>query len=273
MISLRDIQRAFCSAVLAGDAACMAALVNGADIPAHQRMQIYGNSNRLGFLAAMQATFPVIERLGGAQWFEQRARQYQLQFPSRSGDLQYVGVHFAEFLQAELSDTEYEYFVDVAKLEWAYQDVLIAADSTALNPAALGAIAADDYEHLVFVPRPALRLVESPHPVLAIWKAHQRDADLVEINLDSGPSRVLLIRCVDHVELRELSAASFALLGRFLQGAAFGAAVEAVAAGHAEFDLSASLRQLISLECFAGFHLRLSNAHSTDFNQSSETNS
>lgn len=271
MISLRDTQRAFCSAVLSGDMNCMASLVRGEDVPSEQRMQIYSNSNRLGFLAAMQATYPVIERLGGEQWFEQRARQYQLRFPSRSGDLQHVGAHFAEFLQAELSDTQYEYFSDVAQLEWAYQEVLTAAESVALDPAALSAIAADDYEHLVFVPRPALRLVESRYPILAIWKAHQPGTDLVDINLASGPSRILLIRCIDHVELRELSAAGFALLEQFTQGTFFGAAVEAVEASHAEFDLSASLRQLVSLECFAGFRLRNSSSVSTASNPPSES--
>jgi len=271
MISLRDTQRAFCSAVLSGNAACMTALVPDAGIPAALRVQIYGNSNRLGFLAAMQATYPVIERLSGEAWFEQRVRLYQLRFPSRSGDLQHVGSHFAEFLQAELSGTDYEYFAEVAKLEWAYQDVLTAADSGVLDPSALGAVAADEYEHLVFAPRTALRLVESPYPILAIWKAHQPDADLVQISLDSGPSRVLLIRCIDHVELRELSPASFALLGQFVRGAAFGAAVEVVAANHVDFDLNNTLRQLISLECFAGFHVRATDFHST-IHQSSESN-
>jgi len=257
MISLRDAQRAFGSAVLSGDSACMAELVQDAGIPAAQRVQIYGNSSRIGFLAALQATYPVIEQLAGAQWFEQRARQYQLKFPSRRGDLQYVGIHFAEFLQAELSDTNFEYFVDVARLEWAYQEVLVAADSATLDLAKLGSVSVDDYERLLLVPRPALRVVASPYSILSIWKAHQPGADGIEIDLNAGV-RALLIRRDDHVELRELSAASFALLEQCLQGVALGAALTAMQVDN-DFDLSATLQELMALACFSGCKVRAQN--------------
>ena len=230
-------------------------------------MRIYGNGNRLGFLAVMRASYPVVERLGSEVWFEQRALQYQPRYPSRSGDLQHVGAHFAEYLQAELSDTGYEYLADVARLEWAYQEALTAAESDSLDPAALGAVAADDYERLVFVPCSALRLVDSPYPVLTIWKAHQAGAELIEIKLDSGSSRVLVIRRDDHVELRELPVASFALLNQFMHGVALGEAVEAVLADDADIDVGAGLRQLMTLACFRAFRLRTTVSCSTDFPQ------
>jgi hypothetical protein len=256
MLSLRDTQRAFCSAMLSGDAACMKDSVRDAGIPAEQRLQIYGNSSRIGFLAAMQATYPVIKQLAGEQWFEQRARHYQLLFPSRSGDLQYVGSSFAEFLQAELAGTDFEYFADVARLEWAYQEVLIAADSATFDLAELGTVAANDYECLMLTPRSALRLIESAFPILAIWQAHQPGANSIEIRLDAGASRVLLTRHTDHVELRELPPATAALLEQCLRGVVLGAAVDAVTASHHDVDLSACLQQLMTLRCFARFHLQ-----------------
>ena len=267
MISLRDTQRAFCSAMFSGDASWMTQLVLADGVPVEQRMQIYANSNRLGFLAAMQSTFPVIEKLAGDAWFEQRVRRYQLQFPSRCGDLQYVGSRFAEFLRAELAGTDFEYFVDVARLEWAYQEVLIAAESDVLDPAVLGAVAAEDYERLVFAPRTALRLIESPYPVLAIWQAHQPGAAEADISLDAGPSRVLLIRRDDHVEMRELSAASAGLLGQCLQSVCLGEAVETLAAAQVDFELGSALRQLVGLSSFSAFHLHAARPHKISNNR------
>ena len=37
----------------------------------------------------------------------------------------------------------------------------------------LQAVDAEDYDRLLFVPRPALRIVESQFPIFAIWHANQ----------------------------------------------------------------------------------------------------
>jgi hypothetical protein len=165
-----------------------------------------------------------------------------------------VGDRYAQFLATELAGTHYAYFVDVARLEWAYQEVLTAAEHAPLAVGALEAVAAQDYERLIFVPRPALRLVESRHPILAIWKANQRDAESAAptVLLDSGPSRVLVIRRQDYVELRELAPPSFVLLEQFLRNTPLGVAAEAVAAD----ELGAALQHLIALETLGGIHIR-----------------
>jgi Putative DNA-binding domain len=257
MISLRDTQRAVCGAVLSGDAACMAELVRDDGIPAEQRMQIYHNNNQIGFLDTLAATYPVIKKLGGDDWFAQTVRQYQLRFPSRRGDLQYAGDRFAEFLRAELSGGGFDYFVDVAALEWAYQEVLIAADDAPLSPTALSDVAVADYERLIFTPRHALRVIESAYPVLAIWEANQADGSQAPtIRLDAGPDQILIVRGTAGVELRQLSNESCALLTQFSSGVTLGAAAEVLSNDHPDFDLAVNLRQLIALQAFSGFRLR-----------------
>jgi hypothetical protein len=144
MLSLRDTQRAFLSAALTGNSACMAGLVRENGLSVAQRLQIYANNTRLGLLATLQATYPVVERLGGPEWFAHSARRYQQQCPSRCGDLQYVGERYAAFLRADLADTPHDYFADVARLEWAYQQALIAAEDVPLVPGELLDVHADD---------------------------------------------------------------------------------------------------------------------------------
>jgi hypothetical protein len=252
MPSLREIQRAFVAAVLSGDAAGIVEFVRDDGIAPAQRMQIYRNNHSAVISATLAATYPVVERLSGSDWFAQSVAQYRRRFPSRCGDLQFAGERYALFLAAELAGTEYAYFADVARLEWAYQEVLTAAESAPLDPAALATIAADDYPQLKFVPRPALRLIESRYPILAIWKANQPDATPADaVLLDAGPSRVLVIRRADHVELRELPLPSFLLLEQFTRGAPLGVASDAVS----DVDFGPALQHLIVLETLGGCRL------------------
>jgi len=268
--SLGDLQRMFHRAVLSGDAGEVEPLIRSDGIPAARRVQIYGNNSRAGFLATLASTFPVIERLGGADWFQQSAREYQREFPSRSGDLQYVGARFSDYLRSRFAGTAFEYFCDVARLEWAYQEVLTAADSAPLDPAVLGAVAADDHERMVFNPRPAVRLIESAYPILTIWQVNRAGGDPraglpaggvpldtldATVSLDAGPSRVLVIRRADLVELREIAAPTAILLNQFLSGAPFAIAAAAVADAHSDAAIAGSLRDLIQFETIRGYRL------------------
>ncbi len=256
MVSLHEFQTRFRDAVLGGQVERMAGLVRADGIDPGLRLDIHRNNSWVGFHATLAATYPVVQRLAGEEWLRSSARRYQRAYPSSCGDLQYVGRQYAEFLRAELGTTEFAYFADVAALEWLYQEALIAAAGTAFDPAALADVAAADYERLVFGLQPSLRLVESPYPLFAIWKANQTDADgpAPAIRLDAGPSRIMLLRRSDHVELRELPAASYALLAQFARGQALGPAV-AAAASIEDFDLGETLRQLIALGTVSTFEL------------------
>jgi hypothetical protein len=257
MPSLRDTQIAFSAALRSGEAGALASLLVDDGIAPQKRLQIYRNNHRLAVLGVMQASYPVIERLGGAGWFRHSVSQYQDMYPSRSGDRQHLGEKYPDFLRAALAGTSHVYFADVAALEWAYQCVLTAEERAPVDLAVLQAFAPQDHERLVFVPRPALRLVESEFPIFAIWHAHQPSVpEVPEIRLDAGRCRVLLIRRKDHVELRELSEGSSQLLQQWLAGTPLRVAAAAVAAtvqaaGAAEFDVAGSLRELLSLETVA----------------------
>jgi len=252
MPSLRDTQIAFSAALRSEDPGAAGLLLVDDGIAPEDRLQIYRNNHRLAVLATMQATYPVIERLGGADWFRHSVSRYHDIYPSRSGDLQYLGENYPDFLRSALAGTSHGYFADVAALEWGYQCVLTAADRAPVDLEVLRAVAAQDYERLVFVPRPALRLVQSEFPIFAIWQANQPSVpEVPATRLDAGPSRVLLIRREDHVELRELSEGSSLLLQHWLAATPLGAAAAAVAARVVEFDLGLSLRELLSLATIA----------------------
>lgn len=253
-MSLHELQVTFLDGTLRDRPAAVCAHILENGIPAERRLAIYRNNAVEGFLKTLAATFPVVLRLSGEDWFRQVGRSYMRAHPSRSGNIHYVGERFAAFLDAELGDSDYSYFADVARLEWAYQEVLVAADHQALDVTALAAVPPEAYAALTFQTHPAQRLVRSRFPVLAIWKANQpTSAPDAPIALDDGPSHVLIARREDHVELRELPVTDFDLLEALSRGATLEQAADRILNNAPHVDLGAALARITQLGTLVGF--------------------
>lgn len=255
MPSLRETQLAFASGVLGRDAYSMHGLVIEGGFSTSERMRVYRNNARIGFHSALRAAFPVIEQLGGIDWFEAVAQRYQQHHPSRCGDLQYVGDRFAQFLLADLSGTDYEWFSEVARLEWAYQEVLVAPESPAFDPMSMAALTSEQQEHVVFVPRRELRLLRSTVPVLSIWKAHQPGIDVPTFSFDGTERHTLLLRRDDHVELRDLPPDQALLLDAFVHGEALLSASQRLLVAFPGVDMGQILRRLVQLQALSAIRI------------------
>jgi hypothetical protein len=249
--SLRELQAAFVEGVLYDRTQRACALIADNGLAPERRLAIYRNNASEGFLSTLAAAFPVVARLGGEAWFRQTGRAYMRAHPSRSGNLHHIGERFPAFMRDAFGNTRFAYFADVAELEWAYQEVLVAAEEPAFDVEALRRTAPEDLDGLEFGMRSAARLLASAFPVLAIWKANQLD-DGELVRLDAGPSRVLLIRREDHVELRELSVPEFALLRAFARGEAFASAAESMLAEDGAAALGAVFARVVRLGALSG---------------------
>jgi hypothetical protein len=259
MLMLRDLQRAFIQGALSDSAAAfLRAEIIEDGIAPERRLAIYRNNAVEGFLKTLQATFPTIVRLSGEEWFRQVGRSYMHRYPSRCGNIHHIGQQFASFLEAELGGSHYEYFADVARLEWAYQEVLVAADHPSFDLNALALVPPTDYGALTFSSHPAMRLVHSRFPVLAIWRANRPDGvSGAPIALDQGSSSVLVIRRADHVELRELPPAEFALLAALVRGESLEQAAECALEIDPGVALDAALGLIASLGALVDFTVPL----------------
>src|SRR5277367_1913820 len=98
MNSLRELQREILGFALGERATVPSEWIVADGLSAVRRLAVYRNNAQIGFARAMQATFPVLVRLSGEDWFNQMALCYQRAHPSRSGDLNEVGSAFAAFL-------------------------------------------------------------------------------------------------------------------------------------------------------------------------------
>ncbi|MEJ0037390.1 MAG: DNA-binding domain-containing protein [Gammaproteobacteria bacterium] len=247
MPALRELQLAFVASMF-DESDAVRAHVREEGMSAEARLGIYRNNLREGFIKALALGFPVIERLGGTDYFRQRALEYLAAHPSRSGNLHYIGAQFAPFLARKFAGTQYAYFADVAALEWAYQEAQVAADADALSPEAFANVAAEDYERLTFEFHPACHFVQSRYPIVKIWRANQPETLSDEvIDLDAGGDNVLVLRTPECVELHRLPAARFALFDALNRGEDLGTALERGEALESGFDFGAALRHLVEL--------------------------
>ncbi|MDW8260680.1 MAG: DNA-binding domain-containing protein, partial [Gammaproteobacteria bacterium] len=195
----------------------------------------------------LQLEFPVIVRLVGADYFRQTACEYLQAHPSRSGDLHHLGRAWPAFLRAKFADSEYAYLADVAVLEWALQEAMIAADDTRrFDPTGLAALAPEVLERLRLAVHPAVRVVSSAYPILRIWEANQPDiADPPLIDLQSGGEHVLIVRPQRASSLLRLDAGAAACLRALSAGEPLGAALDAALAQEPTFDLQAALTRWV----------------------------
>jgi hypothetical protein len=216
MVSLRELQQSFATALRDPGAAC-------AVLPP-ANLAIYRNNARAAFLSALELTFPVLRRRVGDDYFRQLVTHYRVRSPSRSGDLHWAGQGFAEFLDDDLRGSEYAWLADLARLEWSRAECSVAAALPPLPATALARFAAPDFEHLVFGLQPSLRLLSSSYPVVTIWLANQSE-NAPPVDQSLGSEQGMTLARADGVEVARLAPDLFSYLSALAAGATLGEAV------------------------------------------------
>ena len=175
MPTLREVQDAFARGLLTRDPALAASFVvaDGAIAPA-ERLSIYRNTFIGTLVQALRNTFPAVERLVGAEFFEGAAAIFVAAQPPGGAYLNEYGGAFGDFLAGFAPAASLAYLPDVARLEWALSEVTHAADAPVLDPAALGGLGEEEQELVMFRPHPAVRLVRLAHDADVIRQAVMR---------------------------------------------------------------------------------------------------
>lgn len=252
MLSLRDLQLDFLAHALDEDHGASTPWLTTRRLEVASGLDIYRNNALVGFRNALQASFPVLVKLAGEEWFNVVAALYQATHPSRSGDLNEVGDLFADFLTAHLeSDPErygktFCYFPDVARLEWAYQEALSDAAVEVPDITSLQQKLASVDDNFRFVLNPTLRLCRSAFPIYEIWSWNREQTETVP-DMAGGGSSVLILKAGRRTHVRSISADAVALLEALMSGAAFVEAIETLT-----INLPSALAELIQVHAIVG---------------------
>jgi hypothetical protein len=204
--ALAELQRSFIDAIFADDA-----------VP-RPGMEIYRRNVLANLRHALAAAYPVVQRLVGEAFFGEAAAVFARAHPSRSGDLHEFGGAFAAFLEAYAPARAVPCLADVARLEWACHQSGHAADAEPFDFAALAQASPGDSGRLRFGLQPAVRMVDSPHPIAAIWEANQPGNDGRPARTE-GPDTVLVWREGYAVRITRLEPFERELLARIARGA------------------------------------------------------
>jgi uncharacterized protein len=254
LLSLRELQLRFTAALYEGGDTVVLEALDEARPSARGRLGIYRNNLRAGFERALALEYPVVAQLVGESFFRQTARDFQLQHPSRSGDIGRIGAEFPDYLRARFAVGDFAYLPDVAELEWALEVVAQAPERPGLTAADLAPLDPFRYEDLVFEPHPATRLVASAWSVVRLWQAHQH-AEFESFDLAGGADRVLVRRRGAELEFVPLSPADFTFARMLARRTPLGLATDASLAVDRQFDLTRTLTSLVLAGAFAGVAL------------------
>ncbi len=246
MLSLREVQQAFVGAV--ADALPPVELdrlirhIADDEVGAQERLGIYANTVRSNRKNALRATYPVVERLVGEDFFSYAADAFARSYPSRSGNLDDYGFEFADFLESFAPAASLGYLPDVARLELLVDRLMVAEDDRRVRGVAASLAAYNVQLDHTLEPAAGCRLLKSDFPIHRIWQVNQpgfEDAGLVD--LAEGGALLLVRRDGFAIEIVSLERAEFAFLSAFAAGLSLGAAVASARAVEPRFDAAQSL--------------------------------
>ena len=243
MPSLLELQSDFAAAVFHGaEEPLLSGLVVDRVEPA-ERFAVYRSSVLGNYAKALRAVYPVVLNLVGERFFDHAAEAYACREPSLHGDLNRYGAGFGDFLASFPGAAGLAYLADMARLEWAMEEVFHAADSP---PQSFQHVAEADWAELRFTLAPSCRLLASPWPVHRLWELNQPGVEWDEdFDIESGGVRLLVRRSGFEVELEPLEEGVFVLLVALTDGAALGEAYERALDGCPDFDVAAALQRYL----------------------------
>ncbi|GGO85749.1 DUF2063 domain-containing protein [Marinobacterium nitratireducens] len=247
MSALNRLQRAFAEDLWGSDLKHLQGLIPDGRLPAVRLLQVYRNNFRISLTEALEAVYPVMQRLVGEDFFRYLIDRYLRNHPPTCGDLTQFGDRMAAFVAGFQPAAGLPYLADIARLEWACHEVFHAPDDATVDLDALSQMPAEDLAGLRFHLGAACRLLMSDFPVYRIWQSNQAGGDEpTTIDLDRGGETVLVLRPQWTVQLWALQAPAGRLLASLCRGEPLGEAVDQALMLDGTFDLQSLLSRYLA---------------------------
>jgi hypothetical protein len=182
----------------------------GAVAPA-RRFNVYRNNVYASLTNCLAASFPVVARLVGAEFFAAMARVFIERFPPLSPALFEYGEDFPSFLREFEPARELPYLADVAQLEWLVGTAYHAPNAAPIAVSELSRFG-DEAVDAGLELHPSCAIFLSAYPVLAIWRTNTHDVIAKPIDAYAGGEGVLIVRPEFEVALTAIDAATYAFV-------------------------------------------------------------
>ncbi len=207
---------------------------------------VYRNTVMSGCVDALQANFPSVVRLVGADWFRAAAAAYVRAQPPDDGRMQMYGATFAEFLAGFEPARDLPYLAGVARLDRLWIEAHTAEDASAVDAAWLARLSPEELGAVRLQPHPATRwCFFDDLPIYSIWAANRAGIDSAGEIVWQGEG-ALLTRPVDAVGWQALDRSGGAFLDACAEGCLLAEAAGAALTVQTDVDIAALLARLLS---------------------------
>jgi hypothetical protein len=250
-LALRDLQAAFAAHVMGGDSAHLVAAVVGDTIQAGARLSVYRHHVFESLGAALAATFPTVQALVGVDFFRGLARGFIGHALPVQPVLAEYGEAFPAFIAGSEAARDLPYLADVARLDWALNLAFHASLGGRLKAEDLSALPVEHLPSMSVALAPGSILVNSHYPLDRIWEASQPGVASGTVDLNSGASRLLVLRRPDDAAFVSLSVGEAAFVAALAEGMSLERAAGAAFQAEPDFDLSTFFARLLALGAFA----------------------
>lgn len=229
------------SRALAGDPTAMTARL-GHDPHALTALRVYRNASLKGRIEALAANYPTVVQLVGEDWFHAAGLAFLEAEPGDDPVLAAFGPGFPAWLAAFPPALELPYLAPLARLDRAWTEAHLAADSRPMTEAAARA-AGSALGGQVLALRPDVRVFQFDWSVPSLWLAH-RQPDGGSMLWEARPEALLIHRPDAEVVWRRLDPAEVI----FLRAGAAGrpAAAAALQAGLDPADPDGPIPRLLA---------------------------
>ena len=186
--------------------------------PLGKRFDVYRNNIAVGLTGALEATFPVIRKLVGEEFFKAMVGVYFRQHPPASPIMSQYGDKMPGFLRNFSPVAHLPYLPDVARLEVLLLQSYHAADATAVHN--LDSLAIIDLSSTTISFAPSTTVFSSNYPVRSIWMANMKNSPMPK---DAKAENVLITRPNYDTVLTELDSDETELIRDLRKGHTIGA--------------------------------------------------
>ena len=166
-------------------------LIDGHDCPAGRRYNVYRNNIMSSLIEALEANFPTVRTLIGAENFTNLARDFVRAHPPKSQILAHYGDDFAPFIEAHPNLRQFPYLSEMAKIDHLIRESYHAKDHEPLAIEKLASIPPEEIGSYAIDLAPSLRFHASPYPIFDIWQFAQGNGPAPKT---SGPQSILILR-------------------------------------------------------------------------------
>ncbi len=175
MSALKELQESFQRAVVDGDDAVLAELVDSSKENRTVLLGVYRHAYGARLIDFLRNDYEKLHALLGDDQFDDLGRAYIRAHPSTTPNARWYGARLPHFLKNTAPWRDAPALADLAVLEQALNDVFDAGEAEILTLEDLAQIASEDWPALTFTPHPAVRRLDLATNAADIWRALNED--------------------------------------------------------------------------------------------------